>query len=321
MAWIPVTVKKTIEVTNNPHDAQDFYVDFCADADHTLSEYYGKNIRQGNSFKLRKIELGIQPKTNDGQHFDSGLAVQCQGVFTPTTKHTRRAWNQLFEEWKKQKTLKGVVGSTVRYDDFELAWNDEHANVGFLNRRSVIYAGGIGDTDGQEALAITGGSVSGQILTLQDYYVRRNPIVPPSQTPFGGVVKEPKFDSYWPEVVELNCSAVSSSVVTTIEPWIPSPGIPDNAYSGANVSSVPWEGDVNVFCGSMHWFVYVTPDDTSIQYADKAELTMTFWIESWKPLVYKARKARSRSNTRRFKRAYRGRKSGYRSRRRYKRRY
>lgn len=315
---IPVQIKKNISVSNDPGTAQEFFVDFTADANDTLSDYYGKNIRQGNAFKLKRVDISLQPPP-DGD-FDTGLSVWAQGLYTPCTKHTRRAWNQLFEEWKKQKTLKGAVGTVVRYDDFELAWNDVHAATTFNTRASTMFAGGIGDADGAEQLTIQGASATGQFLSLKDYYERRNPIVPPSQTPFGGVVKDPKFDTYWPDNVEITCAGNISSVVTNVESSFPLPGSMGNALSGSNSSWTPWEGNANIFLGSMHWYVFVTPDDTPHQQEDSAELTMTFWIESWKPMVYKARKNRSRSNTRRFKRAYRGRKS-YGKRRRSRRRY
>ncbi len=307
---IPVTVKKTVENPNNPHVPFEFFVDFAGDAEQTLSEYYGKNIRQGNAFKLKRIDMGIQPLTNDGADYDVGLAVQGQGVFTPCTKHTRKAWNQLFTEWKKQKSLRGAVGGVVRYDDFELAWNDAHAAA--WSRVSTLHAGGIGDTD-TEKLCIQGSSVTGQFLSLKDYYERRNPILPPSQFPLGGgVVKEPKFDTYWPENAELQVSASNSAVVTEIG------GLANDAYSGGNVMQTAWEGNSNIFLGSMHWYLYVTPEDTDAQLADKAEVTMTFWIESWKPMVYakKSRMTRKKNFTRRAKASGRRKSS-----RRYKRRY
>ena len=310
---IPVTVKKTVENPNNPHTPYEFFVDFAGDATQTLSEYYGKNVRQGNSFKLKRIDMGIQPLSNDGTDYDVGMAVQAQGVYTPTTKHTRKAWNQLFHEWKKQKSLRGAVGSVVRYDDFELAWNDAHAAGSFSGRVSAMHAGGIGDTN-QESLCIQGASASGQFLTLKDYYERRNPILPPSQFPLGGgVVKDPKFTTYWPENCELQVSGTSSAVSN----WDLNPV--STQFGGGITMQTAWEGNVNIFLGSMHWYLFVVPEDTITQTADKAEITMTFWIESWKPMVYRARKNRSRSNARRFKRAYRGKRSY--GKRRYKRRY
>lgn len=311
----PITVRKTIQVTDKPHSPFEFYVDFAGDASQTLSEYFGKNIRQGHSFKLCKIDLGIQPKENDGADYDVGLATTLQTIFTPSTKHTRTAWNQMFNEWRKQKTLAGVVGATVRYDDFELAFDDVHADTTFLNRRSVIYATGIGDST-QEALSIQGASVAGQHLSLKDYYEDRNPIMQPSSTPFGGVVKEPKFDSYWPENVELQAQASLSSVVTHIDNIIPTPGIADNAFSGAVSMSTGWEGNTDVFCGSMKCFAYVIADDTLSQFPDEAELTVTFWVAKWTPLAQRARSTRKKSSSRRFRSAYRNRKSN----RRYKRR-
>lgn len=301
---IPVTVKKDVEVTNKPHDAQEFYVDFAADAFQTLSEYYGKNVRQGNSFKLKRIDVGLQPETNDGLQYDTGMAVQLQGVYTPVTKHSRRGWNQLFQEWKKQKQLKGVVGSNVRYDDFELAWNDIHGSTSFLNRVSYIHAQGIADPDTQEMLCIQGTSAAGLSLTLKDYYEDRNPIPEPSSTPFGGVVKEPKFSSYWPENCELQASCTLSADLAN-----PSIG-PTDALTGAIAMQTAWEGNVNVFCGSMHWYAYIIPDDTLAQWADKAELTVTFWIESWKPLVYSSRKSSGRSTRGTYRRHSSGRRSG-----------
>ena len=306
----PVTKKFDIKVSNSPHVAQEFYVDFAGDATQTLSDYFGKNVRQGHSFKLCQIDLGIQPKQSDGSDYDVGLAVSCQHVFTPATKHTRQAWNQMFKEWAKQKTLAGVVGSTVRYDDFELAYDDVHAATTFLNRRSSIYATGLADSN-TEALSIQGLSVAGSDLSLKDYYEDRNPISLPSSTPFGGVVKQPKFASYWPDNVELQTQATLSSIVTDTDQTPPL----SNYLSGAVSMSTGWEGNVDVFCGSIRNYVYVTADDTIGQIADEAELTVTFWIASWKPLVYSAKKNRTRSTSRRFKSAYRNRRSN----RRYKR--
>jgi len=311
MGLIPVTKKFNVSVTNNPSAPFTEYVDLCGDASQTLSDFYGKNIRQGHHFKLVKIDVGLEPIESG---YDSGLSVSAQIVCTPSTKHTRKAWNLMFKEWKAQKNLAGAVGAQVRYDDMEFAYDDTHAATTFASRRSAVRATGIGDPT-EEVLVMKGISVAGQYLSLEQYYNERFPILPESTSSFGVPFKEPKFDHYWPENVELQAQANLSVIATEIQ-LLPPGGV---VLSGSSASQTPWEGDLDVFLGLFKIYVYVIPDDTVMQIEDSAEVTFTFWIKKWTPLVWRKKSRRFRRKSRYYPKKRRYSRRSYGRRKRWKR--
>lgn len=295
---IAVSQQFTVNQGNDPTSPIYGYTDLAL----LLSEYYGKNIRQGASFQLMgyAAHLSCDSASDDA---DTGLSVQGVSRYVPTTKHSRAAWNKQFQRWRRQKQLSGNIGAHVRNDDMEMAFDAQ----GQTSRTSTIYAGGIGDSDGAESLTITGTSATGVRSSLTDFYNSLNPIPENSRTEFGTNIKEPKYLSHFPATQEFTWTAHASSMAqwTYIQDDLVSVGsdykFDPNSVHYMNASShqdfVAFPGDsyVPVFCGLMQHIYYVLPPDVDTgenppTAEDDWTLTITFYVKAWTPLVYKPRK-------------------------------
>lgn len=314
----------TVNQGNDPTSPIVGYTDLAL----LLSEYYGKNIRQGNTFNLMgyTAQLSCDSQSDDA---DTGLSVQGVTQYLPTTKHSRAAWNHQFKRWTRQKQLSGNIGAHVRNDDMEMAWDA----TGQTSRTSTIYAGGLGDSDGAEKLVLTGTSSTGSRSSLTDLYDSLNPIPQDSKTEFGGNIKSPKYLNKFPAVQNFTWTAHASSsfqwsdleanpvVVDTMEAD-PLSVHYMGASSHQDMVSFPGDCHIPVFCGVMKHIYYVLPPDVDTgdnppTADDDWTLTITFYIKSWTPLVYRAKKAVKKAMSRAAGRSYRrgknyGRKRRYR---------
>ena len=321
---IAVSQTFTVNQGNDPTSPIIGYTDLAL----LLSDYYGKNIRQGNSFKVMgyTANLSCDSQSDDA---DTGLSVQGVTQYLPTTKHSRAAWNHQFKRWARQKQLSGHLGRLTRNDDMEMAWD----GTGETSRTSTLFAQGLGDSDGEEKLVLTGSSTPGARSSLTDLYNSMNPIHADSRDEFSGNIKSPKFLNKFPNVQNFTWTAHASSsfqwsdleenpvVVDTME------ADPESIhYMGASshqdMVSFPGGTYVPVLCGVMKHIYYVLPPDVDSgdnppTAEDDWTLTLTFYNKSWTPLVYRAKKAikkaMNRSTGRRGK-SY-GRKRRYRRRR------
>lgn len=283
--------------TNTPHEpAIETQVDLAV----LLSEHYGKSIRQGNSFKVDGIQAWIRPANlNNLQGVDTGVSAAVKLGYIPTTKHSKKAWNNVFKQWSRQKNLKGMIGSQIRYDDMEFAWNAETAT----SRTSEIFSTGIGDGS-EEKLCLVGASSGGTDFCLNDYYNSAFPTPAPSKNHFSGDdIKQPKFGTTpFPESQSLYCSATNSAINTDIT--IAGTDIPtlSGAISQSQMEILPHP--VNVMCGVFNLRAWVMPDDTAGQVEEDMALDLAISVTSWKSLVY-------RRKTSRWMYGRKGRRSGY----------
>lgn len=315
----------TVNQGNDPTSPIIAYTDLAL----LLSEYYGKNIRQGNTFNLLgySAHLSCDSQSDDA---DTGLSVQGVTQYLPTTKHSRAAWNHQFKRWSRQKQLSGNIGQLVRNDDMEMAWDA----TGETSRTSTIYAGGLGDSDGSEKLVLTGVSSTGSRSSLTDMYNSLNPIHDDSKTEFGGNIKSPKFLNKFPAVQNFTWTAHASSsfqwsdlqddltVADTME------AVADSIhYMGAtshqDMIAFPGDSYIPVLTGVMKHIYYVLPPDVDTgdnppTAEDDWTLTITWYVKSWTPLVYRAKKAIKKAMGRSSASNRRGRTYG--SKRRYRRR-
>lgn len=276
-----------LETPNNSGDAVlNTYVDLSME----LSDYYGKNIRQGNNFVLKGVSASLRP-LDDGltDDYDTGMAAVAVHEFCPTNKHSRKAWNLIFQQWKRQKLLSGKVGRYMRNDDFEVGYT---ATSSYHNadRTSVMYSGGIGDTT-TEKITVYGASTEGSDYTLEDFFNSQlDPVTNlASVDPFTStVIKENKYyHSGFPDPQNFSVSATSSAIVTDVG---------NTMYSGAISMGDLHEFPIplNVFCGLMKINVFVNAPDTSSQIEDNTVLTLTYYISKWKPLVYRPKPRRKK---------------------------
>ena len=258
------------------------------------SQYYSKTVRQGNAFRLKGVSAHILPAAGITQDWDTGASATVKMSYAPCTKVTRKAWNDVFQQWLKQKKLKGMVGQHMRYDDFELGYTSS-TSYHNASRTSTMHAGGIGDSD-QEIITIYGNATSGSDFTLEDYINSQHDKVAPSLNPFdSSIIKDAKFDynATFPDEQSLFVSASSSNIVTDI-------GTTD-AYSGSvvldDIDEFPLP--VDIFAGMLKLNVYIPVDDTLGQWADSFDLILNFYVQSWKPLVYRRKPRKAKKTMRR----------------------
>lgn len=274
-------------------------VDQVIPLDILLSKYYGKNIRQGNTFKVKGVSTALRAKNSE---YDVGLATTSRFGYCPTTKHSRKAWNNAFRLWQRQKRMKATTGSLVRFDDFEMALQESYVN----SRTSNLYQGGLIDTDPDNCI-IYGDSHEGGVIAgtsqfaLEDHYNSLNPVAQPSAQAWNNlVVKDPKYQDKFPAMKFFESTATHSSV-----PAFESEGVDVDTIIGGlggttsflHLGGAISDSDLHTFeeahpvmCGQLRLQTWMIPDDTIHQLEDNAYLYVTLYIESWKSLVYKPRR-------------------------------
>lgn len=290
----------TVSLSNNPSTATTTYVNIAD----LLSKKYGKTIRQGQNFQVCGVSVNLTPK---GSGYDSGMAVTSKFEYCPTTKHTRRAWNQAHRIWKAQKNLRGEVGSPVKYDEMELEYVDGQ-NYG---RVSSLYQSGMTDSDLDTMSIYSTSSESTNRFGLQDFYNSRNPVGSQSQYGIGGVIKERKYDKFFPDEEEFYATSVLSTNVSEAGEY------PSIYLSGAIAQNPMTElpEPANVFCGILQVRHYMIADDTLTQVEDEAYCQITIHVKKWTSLFTPVRRMKRRkSRGRRYN-------SNYNRGRRYSRRY
>ncbi len=274
---------------NSPHTSN---LSTTIDLAVLLSEYYGKNIRQGQTFKINAAQATVRPAAHlASAGVDVGISTVTTFKHLPTTKHSRKAWNSVFTQWSRQKQLASAVGSAVRYDDMEFAWNSSSISAG---RTSTIHGQGLAADESVEHLCLTGDSTEGTDFCLSDYYNSLQPAPGPSLNHFDGTtIKASKFGTTkFPESQSFSISGTNSTAGDY-------DGI-DELHAAISMNDVhTFPSPVNVFCGLLRANTFVMPDDTLTQTEEDMEIIFTFFISSFKPLVYPRRKGKSRGSSRR----------------------
>lgn len=279
-----------VSITNDPGEQVILVGDRAMYLDMLLSEYYGKMVRQGSSFTIMGIQASLHPDP-DGSGIDVGLSAEVHIDYVPVTKHSKFAWNQIYKGWRAQKKLATAVGGQIRYDDLEFGW-DRREGVD-RSRTSLIFGSGMSDAL-QEKLVLTGpsdptvGVAVGQ-YSMQDYYNSAYQTPDPSRDPFTNTdIKDAKWgDTPFPEIQTLHCSATSSAMIRD-------DGALSDRFSGA-ITMGPIETlptPCHSLCGVLQIGAFIMPDDTLSQDEDDFLLEVTVFVSSWKPLVFKAKKAR-----------------------------
>ena len=293
--FMPVVRLKDLDASND-NSPETPNVTAQVDLALLLSEHYGRNIRQGNSFKVNGVQAWLRPANLDTSEFiDVGVSAAVKFAYIPTTGHSRRAWNNVFKQWKAQKNLAGAVGSQVRYDDMEFAWNATLAT----SRTSEIYSTGIGDGS-TEYLCLTGTSSSGTDFCLNDYYNSSYAAPAASTNHFdNSVIKEPKFGTTpFPEIQAVYAAATNSArqgvlgenaIIGT------SPEGLTSAIADSEMNILPTP--IHVLCGLMEVKAYIMADDTTDQIEEDMIIDLAISVVSWKPLVYRPRRKTGRKSS------------------------
>lgn len=260
-----------------------------------LSKRFGKNIRQGHAFRIVGYQAYLTPL--GAGDADTGIAAAVELRYAPVTKHSVRAWRQMFTKWKKQKQLSGKVGQYVRYDDFELCYA-AGLNTG---RTSKIYAGGLGDTN-EEYISIYDSASSGVRTGLADMYNSYQPVDGAGTDEFGVSIKDPKFTQYFPVEQRLSTVAHLSSIAQWTD--IQEDGViqldtfeadPDSVHFMGASAGAPWvmlpaDNHISVLAGLFRVLANIMPPDVDTgDNPPNAEtswgLHVNFMVEGWSPLA------------------------------------
>lgn len=254
-----------------------------------LSEKYGVNIRQGNNFRM--IGYGVQCAV-PGQ--DTGAGIIANINFVEPNRHIVKAWNMVFNQWKKQKSIRAQVGESMRYDDFELCWDAGSANT----RTSHIYDDpfSISDGDPQDVGLIGASSESGDYTSIADVYNSRFPAPQASSTHYGGALKDAKFGDYFIDQ-STNVQTALTAQATATGGLADVSSLPTGDQLGWGVSigemtMLPADNHINVMCGLLNYSIRLFPEDTLSQLADTVQWRITLMFEGWSPLAASAKKRR-----------------------------
>jgi len=246
-----------------PSDPNDFVAQGVIDLPMLLSQRLQKNIRQGRVINIHSVKASLD--TAGAGNLDLGGAVVGEIHHCPATKNSAKAWRHLFSVWRKQKSqIVSGIGPSVRYDDFEVAFNNTHKTT----RTSTLFATGINDDDA-EAVVIYGSSVDASHVSLQDTFESMQPQLEPSRFPISNaVVKAPKFTAEFP--------------LSVVSPFGCSWSAADNQAghdSGAQVQQpTTYIQDCASLTGQIYYQARMLPENVISSIQDDMSLTLTFTV-------------------------------------------
>lgn len=249
------------------------------------SQQLSRNVRQGQTFHIKKVSAFLRGANGD---HDVGHSITAQLKTVPTTRLSRKGWNLAFNQWKKQKLLAGKVGSYMRNDDFEVAYDYTRST----SRTSTIFSSGMGDSS-EEKVVLKGDSNGGQDFSLQDLIESQLPNLTASgglesKDPFNdSVIKAPKYTQKgWPNDQVFGVTAVHSANMFKFDGTVN-----ETFYFGANSEQGEMEfiKPIPSMCGIIFYEFWVNPKDTTFQIEDNAKLFLQFHVVRMTPLVYRPR--------------------------------
>ena len=252
------------------------------------SQQLGRNVRQGQTFHIKKVSAFLRGRSGD---HDMGHSVTAQLKTVPTTKISRKGWNLAFEQWKRQKMLSGKVGQYMRNDDFEVAYDASRSSP---ERTSSIYGSGMNDSS-LEKVVLKGSSSVGVDFSIQDMMESQLPNMlsqneSASRDPFTNeIIKPPKFTTKgWPSDQVFAVTAEHSAMVTKYTTLGNLP-VTQTHYFGASSEQgeIEFIKPIPSLCGIVYYELYVLPEDTAFQEEDNAKLFIQFHITRMTPLVYR----------------------------------
>lgn len=278
-------------------DTHELYVD------RELSSQFGKNIRNGNKYRIKGYSFAVRPKDTGGSDdFDLGGNLVGRLHYIPVNSHTTKAWGMGYDIFDKQKRLMGRVGQSTRFDDFEIGHHVDNCDT----RTSIIDDnpiavgfGGSGGGDGHR-VGFYGDSHDGNNLTsLVDLYNSR--FVPPvgSKTHYGSTIKAPKFGTTFikpaeGETIWMTAHASSSAGA---------PALTGQAYMGStgHADNVMFDGHIPVLTGSLLLKLQWNSRDTAAALEDDLYWSLTLYLDGWSaiPKLTTRRRKKSKSYAKR----------------------
>jgi hypothetical protein len=279
-------VQHTVTLTQPSDNPENNWAEGVIQVDAVLSQKLGRTIRNGNQFRL--VGMGASLRGYDSaSDLDTGFAGTASIYSIPTTRHSVKAWQGMYELWRKQKSLAAAaVGAGVRYDDFEVGWDS--GNLLGPGRTSTIRTTGMADAT-SEHVVLVGTSVDGVTTSLEGYYDNMSPQALPSLNPFGAITKNPKWSAKFPERVELIAPATFSSMVDTQS----TPDSLGGAIATGEINWLPADNHMSHLTGTLFYFVKGIPGDTGAQAPDELKMVITLVYEGWSPLASRPKRRKS----------------------------
>lgn len=300
MPLIPLTFKFQMEQPNNSatETTTHFYLD------RIMSQKMGKNIRNGNIFKIKGYQVQAEPKdTGATDDFDTGGALQGSIRYAPVTTHTVKAWKQGFYTWKKQQVMSSKFGQHNKFNDFEVSYS---ASNSLDSRISELMDNPLNSATGDpHKIGLFGVSNdSSNYTSLFDLYNSRNPIPQTPTTQYGTALKGVKYSSF----IDNNTSYSELPYTTINSAKVDGNGALSNAQADQTTVWLPRAE--SVLTGSMQISAKWTPEDTTVQIEDDMYINVIIWVQSFTSIIKskgkryarKSRKSRSRGYSRRFRR-------------------
>lgn len=280
--------------------------------DRELSQQYGKSFRNGMINRLIGWDFNVRPKdTGALDDFDIGGALVGKMEYIPVNKHTVKAWGMGYDLFQSQKRLSGRIGKSVRFDDFEIAYD----NPGADSRTSIIddnpiatTFGGSGGGDGHRVGFYDDSNDTSNYTSLTDLYNSRFTPLDPSETHYGVTIKSAKYgNAYLPSqegesilMTAYNSSASYGGTALTFY---------QNPKADGTATFLPSGMHLPMLTGSLKFGLQWTPKDTTAVIEDDLYWSLTLYLEGWKPIptLYGSKKKRVKKARKTTRRASRGR--------------
>lgn len=299
-------IRKRIEITQ-PNNPADDTITGEIDIASLLSKQLGRTIKQNQNFRV--VGWGAYLTANPSADLDQGLATSVQLAFTPTTKWSKKGHKMLQDAYWKQSNFRKGLGVNSRYDEFEVSMFRGNADT----RTSTVYVGGPNDPLAETCTLYGMYDADGSTRTIsaQAMVDAKHPMSGAASRSgslweddliFDDIVnyKPAKFDSHFPQAVNLGCTATLSSML-----FYDHDILVDEIYDGQGIASDSMHlldnNHLNVLAGRVYYHTTVLPRDDENVLADGLYLYITLAVEGWSPLHYKPKKRlkRSRKTSRR----------------------
>lgn len=300
MPLIPLTYKFTIE-QNNSSATEDTYNFFL---DRMMSIKMGKNIRNGNIFRIKGYQVQAEPKdTGSADDFDTGGALQGSIRYAPVTSHTVKAWKNGFYTWQKQQAMSSKFGTHNKWNDFEVGLT---ASTSTDSRISQLYDNPLSISNGDpQSIGLFGQSNdSSNYTSLFDIYNSRNPAPEAPTNHYGTTLKGVKYITK----IDNNTSYSELPYTTTMSAKIDGTGDLSNAKADQTTVWLPRAEPI--LTGSMQISAKWIPKDTITQVEDDMYVNVIIWVQSFKSILSSngsKRYSRKSRKTRYYPRRYTGR--------------
>jgi len=287
-----------------PDDPENYAAAGEIDTAVLLSKKYGRQIRQGQNFRL--VGASAFLTADPSGDIDTGMAASVRLQYCPTTYHSANAWRKMASQYNKQKAYRrGLLGHT-KGDDFEIC----HQVSGIDSRTSRVYVGGINDATPEHVCNYgtyddEDGLGDGHI-GLNTYYDVINPV---DETPplyeenlliDDSIGQKPlKYSSKFPNAEQIGLAATFSTHLFYDHDVL----IDDIYDSGAMANTggfhLPADNHLNVLCGRFAYRVNVLARDDENIWADSTFLYIVLDFEGWSSLWPRKSKSKYKSNSRR----------------------